>query len=184
MSTAPRPDGEAARTLTVRLLNPADAAAYQALRVRGMTEHPQAFTSSAHEEAGRSLHWAQERLRTMPQRPHDFFLGAFQGDALVGVVGLQGRYRPKERHNATVVGMYVAPEASGLGAGRALMRELLAQAALHAGLEQLDLTVTAGNARAQALYAACGFTVIGVLARAIKVGDGYFDKVHMQLRLR
>ena len=171
-------------TITVRLLVPADAAAYQALRVRGMTAHPEAFTSSAHVEAARDLQWAQERLRATAERPHDFFLGAFRGDVLVGVVGVQGRYRPKERHNATVVGMYVAPEVSGHGVGRALMRQLLDRVAAMPGLAQLDLTVTAGNVRAQALYAACGFTVFGVLTRAIKVGEHYFDKVHMLLPLR
>ena len=158
--------------VSVRLLVPADAAAYQALRVRGMTEHPEAFTSSALDEAARDLKWAQERLRAAPHRPHDFLLGAFQADTLVGVVGIQGRNRPKERHNATVVGMYVA---------RALMPALLDRVAAMPGVVQLDLTVTAGNDRAQALYGACGFTVFGVLTRAIKVGERYFDKVHMLL---
>jgi len=165
-------------------LAPADAAAYQALRLRGLADHPQAFTSSALEEAGRPLQWAQRRLSLAPGRPHDFFLGAFQDFILLGIVGLQGRYRLQERHNATVVGMYVAPEAAGSGVGRALLEQLLRQVATLDGLEQLDLTVTAGNARAQSLYAACGFAVFGTLPRAIKVGGQYFDKVHMQLRLR
>ena len=170
--------------VSVRLLVPADAAAYQALRVRGMTEHPEAFTSSALDEAARDLKWAQERPRAAPHRPHDFLLGAFQADTLVGVVGIQGRNRPKERHTATVVGMYVAPEVWGHGVARALMPALLDRVAAMPGVVQLDLTVTAGNDRAQALYGACGFTVFGVLTRAIKVGERYFDKVHMLLPMR
>jgi ribosomal protein S18 acetylase RimI-like enzyme len=73
------------------------------------------------------------------------------------MVGLQGRYRPKERHNATVVGMFVAPEAGGRGLGLALMHDLLARARALPGLTQLDLTVTEGNDTAQRLYARCGF---------------------------
>ena len=80
--------------------------------------------------------------------------------------------------------MYVAPELSGQGAGGALMRELLQLAASMPELEQLDLTVTAGNDRAQALYARCGFTVFGTLPRAIRVDGTYHAKVHMVLRLR
>ncbi len=168
----------------VRRLVPIDAAAYHALRLRGMLAHPEAFTSSAEEEASKPVRWSEQRLTASPDRPHDFFLGAFQGDSLWGIVGLQGRYRPKERHNATVVGMYVAPELSGQGAGRALMRELLQLAASMPGLEQLDLTVTAGNDRAQALYARCGFSVCGSLPRAIQVNGTYYAKVHMVRWLR
>ena len=149
-----------------------------------MAEHPEAFTSSADEEAVRPLRWAQDRLQADPQRPHDFFLGAFEVDRLVGIVGLQGRYRPKERHNATVVGMFVAPEAAGKGVGRSLMQELLQQVTALQGLEQLDLTVTDGNDRAQTLYTGCGFTAWGHLPRAIKVDDRYFAKVHMLKHLR
>ena len=119
-----------------------------------------------------------------PQRPHDFFLGAFQEGVLVGMVGLQGRYRAKERHNASVVGMFVAPEAGGQGLGSALMQDLLERARALAALEQLDLTVTQGNERAQALYERYGFTVYGVLPHAIKVDGEDYAKVHMVLRLR
>lgn len=168
----------------VRRLGPEDAGAYHALRIRGLREHPDAFTSSALEEAARPLQWAQDRLRAAPQKPHDLFLGAFVADALVGIVGLQGRYRPKERHNATVVGMYVAPQAAGAGVGRALLVALLAECRALEALTQLDLTVTEGNARAQALYAACGFQVWGVQPRAVCVDGCYLAKVHMGLRLR
>jgi len=165
--------------LTVRRLTPDDAAVYQALRLRGLEEHPEAFTSSVPDEAARPLQWAQERLRCVAARPHDFFLGAFRAGRLLGIVGLQGRYRPKERHNASVVGMYVVPEVSGQGVGRALMQALLRDAGRIAGLEQLDLTVTEGNDAARTLYLRCGFTVWGTLPRAVRIGPHYLGKVHM-----
>jgi ribosomal protein S18 acetylase RimI-like enzyme len=169
---------------SIRFLAPGDAVAYRALRLRALREHPEAFTSSFDEEAVRPLSWSEQRLSVDPQRPHDFFLGAFQDAVLVGMVGLHGRYRAKERHNASVVGMFVAPEAGGLGLGWALMRDLLERARALAALEQLDLTVTQGNERAQALYERCGFLVYGVLPHAIKVDGEDCAKVHMVLRLR
>ena len=168
----------------IRRLMPDDAGEYRTLRLRALREHPDAFTSSFEEEQLRPLAWAQARLRPDAELPHDFFLGAFIGDELVGMVGLQGRYRPKERHNAAVVGMYVAPDAAGRGVGGALMRELLAQARALPDLEQLDLTVTQGNDVAQSLYTRLGFGAFGVLPRAIRVDGRYFAKVHMNLRLR
>ncbi len=168
----------------LRLLVPDDALAYRALRLRALTEHPEAFTSSAEEEAEKPLAWSAQRLAVDAARPHDCFFGAFQGGQLVGMVGLQGRYRPKERHNATVVGLFVAPEGAGQGLGWALMQALLARARALPGLAQLDLTVTAGQPRAQGLYARCGFAVWGVLPRAIRVAGHDHAKVHMVMALR
>ena len=110
------------KSVSIRLLTPQDAPDYCALRLRALMDHPEAFTSSAEEEAGKPLSWSEDRLKADANKPHDLFLGAFLDDKLVGMVGLQGRYRPKERHNATVVGMFVAPEAGGPGLGLALVR--------------------------------------------------------------
>jgi len=174
----------APKPLSIRLLTPHDASAYCSLRLRALIDHPEAFTSSAEEEAGKPLSWTEARLTADAGKAHDLFLGAFLDDRLIGMVGLQGRYRPKERHNATVVGLFVAPEAGGRGVGLALMRDLLARAQAQPDLMQLDLTVTGGNDAAQNLYARCGFTVFGVLPRAIQVGGRYYAKVHMVMTLR
>lgn len=168
----------------IRLLTPLDASAYRALRLRALREFPEAFTSSDEDELVRPLSWSQDRLTADPGKPHDFFLGVFEDNELLGMVGLQGRYRPKERHNATVVGMFVAPEHATRGLGRLLMQDLLTRARKLPQLEQLDLTVTEGNDRAQRLYARCGFQVFGVHPHAIKVNGVDYAKVHMGLRLR
>lgn len=170
--------------MRIRRLVEEDAPAYRALRLRALAEHPEAFTSSAEEEAIKPVQWSAERLAAAPGRPHDLFLGAFDGDRLCGMVGLAGRYRSKEAHNASVVGMYVAPELARRGAGTALLDALIAQARALPQLEQLELSVTAGNLPALAIYRRCGFSEYGTMPRAIKVADRYFDKVHMVLRLR
>ncbi len=132
----------------IRVLGPDDAAAYQALRLRGLREHPEAFTSSAEQDADQPLAWAQRRLTPDVGRPDDFFLGAFDASMLSGIVGLEGRYRLKDRHNATLIGMYVPQERAGAGIGGALVQALVARARATLLLMQIDLTVTAGNQRA------------------------------------
>ncbi len=168
---------------TIRTLTPHDAAAYLALRVRAMQDYPEAFTSSYAEESHRTTAWAAQRLTPDAERPHDFFLGAFCGGVQAGVVGLNGRYRLKERHNATVVGMAVATASQGQGLGRMLMQALIANARTMPGLVQLDLTVTEGNTPAHDLYKSLGFQSVGVFPRAICVGGAYHAKVHMVLDL-
>jgi ribosomal protein S18 acetylase RimI-like enzyme len=164
-------------------LGPAHASGYRALRLRALQENPQAFTSDAQEEAVQPLAWSTQRLTPDAAKPHDFFLGAFLQDELIGMVGLAGRYRLKERHNATVLGMYVAPEHSHQGLGARLLAVLLDKARQLPELEQLDLTVTQGNT-AQALYERQGFSVYGVHVDAIRVDGQCYSKVLMGLCLR
>ena len=168
----------------IRPLTPADATAYRALRLEMLALHPDAFTSDAGEEALRPLAWTAQRLATVPAQPHDLWLGAWEGGALLGCVGLSGRYRAKERHNATVVGMMVRPQARGQGLGQRLLDALLEHARAMPTLAQIDLTVTQGNDSAQRLYEAAGFTVFGVHPAAIQVGGRYYAKVLMVLPLR
>ena len=165
-------------------LTPAHAHVYRELRLRCLTDHPQAFTSDAEEARAQPLAWSVQRLTPHPDQPHDFFLGAWVDGELVGMVGLQGRYRAKERHNATIMGLYVAPEHANLGLGAALFMALLNRARQLPDLEQLDLTVTQGNETAQSLYTRHGFTVFGVHPDAIKVNDQRYAKVLMRLDLR
>ena len=168
----------------IQRLEPPYAAAYQALRLRGLKEHPEAFTSSYEEDVVRPLHAAETRLTQSPASPHNAFFGGWRAHELIGVVGMEGRYRQKERHTATVVGMYVVPEARGLGVGVALMQALLSHARCCPDLRQLDLTVTAGNDHARQLYERLGFSVWGVFPGAVCVNGVYADKLHMALPLR
>jgi RimJ/RimL family protein N-acetyltransferase len=169
---------------SVRALVRADAPAYRALRLRGLAEHPDAFTSDAEEEAAKPLAWTERRIGPKADAPHDVVLGAFGRDgALVGVVGLDVDTRRKVRHVGHVFGMYVPAEARGGGVGRALLRALIERARGVPGLERLKLTVTDGNAAARALYQHAGFVAWGTERDAIRLDGVPYDKVHMTMRI-
>ena len=159
-------------------MTPADAAAHRALRLRMLAEHPDAFTSSHDEESLRPLEDTAKRLSGANHK----CWGAWDADRLGGMIGLEREARAKNRHKATVVGMYVVPELAGRGVGRLLLDEVTAQARRD-GIELLVLTVTHGNERAATLYERAGFRSFGIEPRAIKVGGRYFDKNHMVLDL-
>ena len=109
--------------------------------------------------------------------------GAFVDGKLCAYVGLDRETRTKNRHKATLVGMYVEPGAGGRGVGRALVEALLAEARAD-GLELIVLTVTEGNDKAVALYERCGFRSFGVEPHAIKVDGRAYGKNHMYQLLR
>jgi ribosomal protein S18 acetylase RimI-like enzyme len=164
----------------IRTLAEGDAAAYFALRLRALTEEPEAFGSTADEFAETPLADIAARLRPSADA---FFLGAWAA-ALVGCVRFVREEGRKDRHKAFISGMYVAPEARGQGTGRALLHETLARAVAMPGLEQLHLTVVTVNVAARALYRSFGFISYGIEPRTLKLDDGrYLDEDLMWLRL-
>ncbi len=165
--------------MEIRLLSPEDAPLYRPLRLRMLGEHPEAFSSSAEEESLLPMDAVRQRLSSHSR----FYWGAFEGGRLLGTVGLDCEQREKNRHKATVVGMYVAREHSGHGLGRALLSTLLSEAR-ERGLEVLVLTVTEGNHAAIRLYENLGFCTFGIEPRAIKVQGVAYAKVHMVLELQ
>ncbi|MBC5782756.1 GNAT family N-acetyltransferase [Ramlibacter sp. USB13] len=163
--------------MQIRRLAPADALSFRSLRLRALREHPDAFTSSWEEERELGVEAAAARLAG-----DTAFWGAFQGAELYGFVGLEREHRAKNRHKATVVAMFVAPEVAGQGVGRALLSALLAHAR-SAGLGSLVLTVTEGNERALNLYRAVGFRSFGIEPDAIRIEGRSHGKNHMHLDL-
>jgi ribosomal protein S18 acetylase RimI-like enzyme len=164
--------------MDIRRIEPSDAPAFRALRLRALREHPEAFTSSHEEDEKLALAATEQRLQ---EDGRTRFWGAFDGE-LRGIAGLQGEQRLKNRHKATLVGMYVAPEAAGHGLGAALVERIVGSART-GGVEILVLTVTDGNRAATRLYERAGFRSFGVEPDAIRVGGRSFAKRHMYLEL-
>ena len=164
--------------MQIRRLYPADAALYQAFRLRGLREHPQAFTSSHEEVSLQPLALAEKRLAAASEK----VWGAFVDGVLAGMVGLNHETRLHNRHKATLVGMHVADEFAGQGVGQALVATAVQEAKL-SGVELLVLTVTDSNRRACALYERAGFLTYGIEPDAIRVAGVSLGKQHMYLQL-
>ena len=167
--------------MNIRLLNETDAAAFQAVRLRSLREHPEAFGASWDEEQSRSTEEVAAQLRNNP--PSTYTLGAFADDVLVGIVSLNRFVRPKVRHKVILGGMYVAPQARGHRIGAALLDATLAHARSLDGVQDVSLAVTVGNETARNVYLAAGFVPWGVEPRYINVDGQFFDIEWMMLHL-
>ena len=161
--------------MTIRPLTPADAPAHLALFLRGVADHPACFRLTPADAVGTPAPFG-------PVETGRFTLGAFVGGALVGVVSFEREARPKLAHRGLLFRMYVAREAAGRGAGRALVDGVLGRAR-GLGVEAVLLTVVATNDRARALYAAAGFAEIGREPGAIRDGATDLDELTMRCAL-
>lgn len=165
----------------IRPLTITDAADCRALMLRAYTTAADAFTSTTDERAAEPLSYWVRRIAD-PQGL-GVALGAFDQGLLVGTVAVEFNAKPKTRHKALVIGMFVDDACRGHGCGRALMDAALACARARDGLALVTLTVTQGNRAAIGLYQRCGFQPFGVEPMAIRTPEGYRAKVHMALVL-
>lgn len=167
-------------SVNIRGLTANDVVAYQALRLRSLQEHPEAFGSAYEDEYTRPLSEVAARLQDLPER---FTLGAWQADQLAGIVSFYQSAGRKTCHRGGVGGMYVASEARGQGIGSALITTLINRAGQLPDLEEIILAVTVGNVTARSIYLAAGFEPSHVEKRYIKVAERYYDIEWMTFRL-
>ena len=169
--------------IQVRRLGPADAATYRTLMLEAYERHPEAYTSTVAERGSLPLSWWEARV-SPDANAIEMVLGAFKGSRLSGVAGLSFEAREKARHKAHLFGMYVPANLRRGGVGRSLVLAVLEHARKRPGVRVVQLTVTQGNAPAQALYERCGFVPFGVEPFAVAVGLEFVSKVHMWCDLR
>lgn len=115
--------------------------------------------------------------------PFQMTYGAFQEDVLVGAVGFVRDPRSKVCHRASIVGVYVTPEARTAGIAQGLLEAAIAHARNIPEVVQLDLRVNTINVRARSLYARLGFVSCGIDRRALRIDGQFHDEERMALDL-
>jgi ribosomal protein S18 acetylase RimI-like enzyme len=160
----------------IRNLERTDAALFQELRLRGLTECPTAFASSYEEECELPPETVGERLDPTDK---SVVLGAFEDARLVGVLGLARERRAKMAHRAFLWGMYVAPEFRRRGIGRELVAEALRHARRMPGIRRIHLGVNAANQAALALYTCMGFEEFAREPEFMLLDGTLYDEIHM-----
>lgn len=167
-------------SINIRPLTPDDAAAFKQLRLSAVMDSPLALWPTFDEEAGQTIAQVQARIAS---NDHQVVLGAFDGAALVGAVGLRRNPLTQVAHKGELWGVFVAPAYRKDG----LARRLLLSAVDHARgkhIVHLNLMVNTVNLRALNLYRSLGFKSFGIEPKAICVAGQFYDEEHMQLAVR
>jgi ribosomal protein S18 acetylase RimI-like enzyme len=167
--------------MLLRTLTPEDAAAFQALRLRGLQECPEAFASSYEEEVGTAPGEIQKRLKP---KPDSAILGAFRDGKLIALTGVQRESMAKLAHKAFIWGVYVAPEARGSGVGSKVVSHALNYASETLGVRQVNLGVNTKNTAAVALYSKLGFAQYGMERGFLLLAGELHDEYQMACLVR
>jgi ribosomal protein S18 acetylase RimI-like enzyme len=167
--------------MVITILGEQDAESYWKLRLKALKNHPEAFGTSF-EEALAKENPIEQTAKNLSSDTSITF-GAFDKEQLIGMVTLLLNSKPKMRHKAEIVAMYVDESYRKNGAGRKLLVKAIETARKYGYIEQLLLQVTAINDPAKKLYESMGFKTYGTEPKAIKVGETYYDENLMILFL-
>ncbi|MEP0983953.1 GNAT family N-acetyltransferase [Leptolyngbya sp. FACHB-17] len=162
----------------MRLLTPADAEAYHSVRLQALHEQPPAFGSLPETEP--SISETAARLVVSDER---CFLGAFQGEQLIGIIRISRYSAPNEKHRAYLAGLYVLPSFRCHGCGRALIHHALSWAANTPGIRRVNLTVVTQQEGAIRLYQSFGFRIYGTEQETFSRDGQFYDEYLMTLEL-
>ena len=159
----------------VRRLTVENSEDFLALRLEGLSRHPEAFGADS---AGDIALGMEEWCRRLTDNP---VFGGFRDHRLVATAGMYRESREKMRHKGVLWGVYVTEAARRNGFGRAVVEAAVAEA--RQKVAQLMTAVSAGNQAALDLYLSLGFQPWGVQPRALKVGERYIDEIELLLIL-
>lgn len=162
--------------------NPAEIAAYQALRRKMLRSAPWAFSATEDSDIALNGDGLVERLR----QPFNRILAVPAVDgasALAGALGIVRLPAPKYDHRARLWGVFVDEQFRGRGIGRALMSSAIDLARSWSGVDYLDLSVSVGSSAALELYRRCGFEEWGREPDTLQWEGTRYDEIFMTLRL-
>ena len=172
-------------TFAIRPLTRADWPAWWRLRLRALADHPDAFAEDLNDAVTDGEGLSRERFEALAIGGNNRIFGAVIADgSLVGVAGVVGNDRRKMRHRMEIRSVYVAPDARGTGAGRALIEACIGHARRAEGVMQVHIGVAAHNHAATRLYERCGFARYAREPRLLLLPDGTMvDETLMVLML-
>ena len=165
--------------ITIRKLQSHESSIYREIRLECLKKVPEYF-GFTYEEEILNPKWKFETFIENGSPDH-FIFGAIDAENLIGIVGFDRMDRQRARHRGEVVGLYVDSNYRGQNVGENLLRRLLEHAFTLEGIEQIQLSVVAGNKGAIKLYEKIGFRSYGFQPHYFKVRDTYMDQNFMQL---
>ena len=151
-----------------------DSALYRAIRLECLEHFPEFFGATYGEQI--ALPKLAFETYIEEQKPDKFTVGAFDGDALIGICSVDIETRKKTRHIAEIIQMYVKPEYKGNKIGLHLLQTAMQEAFKDPEVQLLKLSVVTTNESAYRIYDQAGFKEYGRLKNNFRSDGEYADQ--------
>jgi ribosomal protein S18 acetylase RimI-like enzyme len=165
--------------LKIQRVLPGDIERWFKVRIESLYDSPSAFLASPETEISQGADYFKKSIENGGDE--NVIFGCFEGDEIVGSVGLYRESAAKARHKGTIWGVYVKPDYRGQKIGRRLLQAAIEFAQVTMKLEKIDLSVDSSREPAKKIYASLGFKKWGLEKRAVQIDGKYFDEEYMSL---
>ncbi len=162
--------------LKITKLPPSRWKEYRDLRLEALRGDPTAFGSSFEDE----VNLAEDEWR---RRIKNTLFAMSDDDAPIGMIVCLFNDRPKTRHIADIVGVYVSADHRGQGVGTRMLNHVLSLIRSEKRIVKVKLAVNPEQRAAVRLYEKAGFLVTGRTKKELKVGHKFFDMLFMEKHL-
>ncbi len=167
--------------ISVRGIRESDLAAYKALRLEALRDHPESFGTDYEEDLAQPQAVWVERVRKAVEDPDSRIVVADADGELAGMTGVFRSHGVKNRHAAHIWGVYVQPKYRGRRLVDQMIEEVLNWCrSREVRIVRLSATCVSPAARC---YQRCGFQVYGVSPEEIRIGERYYDELLMWRRV-
>lgn len=156
---------------------------YRDIRLEALKTDPTAFGRTYDETAKYPEKRWRKQLEQKTSEDNVSMFFAFDGEKIIGMIGLYWRNKPAIKHIAEIHGVFVSPYYRGRGIGKRLMEAVMAVIENNPQFVKIKLGVNTTNSDAIRLYESLGFKIVGKLEKEIKLGDVYFDDYVMEKQI-
>jgi len=170
--------------MKISRLTPKEYDQFYALRLESLENCPEEFATDAEAWKNASRETINKLLITSEERKDAPILGAWEGEKLVGLAGVNRDLRPTVRHKSTLWGMYVSPAHRKQGIGYELLSKIIEVLKEESDLRMIRAVVTITSADALALLNKMGFKVYGQEPEAKQWEGKFYDQVFLWLPLK
>ncbi|WP_409159394.1 GNAT family N-acetyltransferase [Pectobacterium sp. B2J-2] len=162
------------QNVNIRPLIDTDVLSFIKIRLESLKNTPENFGSSFDEKKNHSEEYFLEKIR------NNIIIGCFDKNELLGIIGISKPHLIKMQHIISLWGMYVRPNARGLGLSKSLLNFVITKMKAQAHCHSIRLSVVATNTTAIRLYESVGFKAWAVDVDALKIGGTYYDEIFMR----
>jgi ribosomal protein S18 acetylase RimI-like enzyme len=148
---------------------------YRDLRLEALKSDPSAFGSAFEEEVALTEDEWKRRIRNT--------LFAMSDDAPIGMIVCLFNDRPKTRHIAEIVCVYVSASHRGQGVGTRMLRGALVRIRSKKRIVKVKLAVNHEQRAAVRLYEKASFVATGRTKKELKVGRRFYEMLFMEKHL-
>jgi len=154
---------------------------YRKLRLKALQTDPLAFFGSYEiEKAKPAKFWQKGLGDSLKEKPIVWLFAKSASGKPMGMIGVLFSQRPKTKHVAHIISLYVKENYRGNGIGKKLIEAILEKIKTHRDVRKVKVTAISSQETAIGLYKSLGFKKVGKLNKELRLEGKFYDEIYFE----